>query len=113
MTRHLVFDLTGTGTTHLVLVGGFTVVIMQVSVQIGLNLTGLELSLAIILQISNISASFDLYEMFNVTYQFLEQYLLTTFVKNCRSTVFFRTFIPDILPQILLNSSTVWQYSQS
>ena len=28
-------------------VGGFTVIIMQVSVQIGLNLTGLELSLAI------------------------------------------------------------------
>ena len=27
--------------------GGFTVIIMQVSVQIGLNLTGLELSLAI------------------------------------------------------------------
>ena len=27
-------------------VGGFTVIIMQVSVQIGLNLTGLELSLA-------------------------------------------------------------------
>ena len=26
--------------------GGFTVIIMQVSVQIGLNLTGLELSLA-------------------------------------------------------------------
>ena len=28
-------------------VGGFTVIILQVSVQIGLNLTGLELSLAI------------------------------------------------------------------
>ena len=28
------------------MVGGFTVIIMQVSVQIGLNLTGLELSLA-------------------------------------------------------------------
>ena len=28
--------------------GGFTVIIMQVSVQIGLNLTGLELSLAIL-----------------------------------------------------------------
>ena len=27
-------------------VGGFTLIIMQVSVQIGLNLTGLELSLA-------------------------------------------------------------------
>ena len=51
-------------------VGGFTVIIMQVSVQIELNLTGLELSLAIkkrvsIINLTNIFiAHYDLHRVF-------------------------------------------------
>ena len=38
------------------MLGGFTVIIMQVSVQIGLNLTGLKLSLAKLAMVKNFNS---------------------------------------------------------
>ena len=55
--------------------GGFTVIIMQVSVQMGLNLTGLELSLAInspidalkiLIMISTKTFLLNLYDILNL-----------------------------------------------